>query len=284
MQSQLEMFLILWAKCTKLLDLSVNLKLKNMKEIMTNVFFRIWYWYVSKVDKESEITFMNYGFSKDNQEIELDEKDKKNKYSAQLYHYVANSIDIKGKDILEVGCGRGGGLSYINRYLSPKTVTGLDLNQRAIKFCRKNYSTENSTFIEGNAQLLKFDNNSFDVIINVESSHRYNQINKFLNEVYRVLKPGGYFLFADFRLQNEVEKLNEQLKNSNFKVLSNEIITVNVLEALKLSSNETENLIIKIAPKLLHSLGKKFAATEGTPTFNKFATNEFEYLFYVLTK
>jgi len=255
-----------------------------MNDILTNLFFRTWYWYISKVDKESEITFMNYGYSKDNQEIVLDEKDKINKYSAQLYHFIANSIDLKGKDLLEVGCGRGGGLSYISRYLNPRNATGIDLNQKAINFCRRNYANQNITFLQGNAQQLKFEDNSFDVVINVESSHRYNQMDKFLDEVYRVLKPGGHFLFADFRLQSEVGKLIDQFKESNLKVIKQEIITVNVLEALKLSSIETENLILKIAPKLLQGVGKRFAATVGTPTFKKFATNEFEYLFYMLTK
>jgi len=255
-----------------------------MNNILTNLFFRTWYWYISKVDKESEITFMNYGYSKDNHEIALDEKDKINKYSAQLYHFIANSIDLKEKNLLEVGCGRGGGLSYISRYLNPKNSIGVDLNQKAINFCRRNYADQNITFLQGNAQQLKFEDNTFDVVINVESSHRYPQMNKFLNEVFRVLKPGGYFLFADFRLKKELEKLNEQFKESNLKVIKQEVITVNVLEALKLSSVETENLILKIAPKLLHGVGRKFAATEGTPTFKKFATNEFEYLFYILTK
>jgi len=255
-----------------------------MQERIANVFFRLLYWYISRVDKKSDITFMNYGYSKGSQEIMLKESDRKNKYSAQLYDYVANNVDIKGKDILEVGCGRGGGLSYINRYLNPKTVTGLDLNSKAIKFCRKNYSGENNTFLQGNAQMLKFDDDSFDVVINVESSHRYNQMNKFLDEVYRVLRPGGYLLLADFRVQDQIENLNERFRKTNFKLVTTEIITSNVLEALKLSSKETEKLIQKIAPRFMRGIGKKFAATEGTPTFNKFMTHEYEYLFFALTK
>jgi ubiquinone/menaquinone biosynthesis C-methylase UbiE len=257
---------------------------KKMSELLANAFFRLLYWYISKVDKKSDITFMNYGYSNDNHEIELHENDQKNKYSAQLYDFVATNIDIKGKDVLEVGCGRGGGLSYINRYLSPKTVTGIDLNSKAIKFCSKNYSNETNLFLQGNAESLQFENNSFDVVINVESSHRYNQMDKFLNEVFRVLKPDGYFLLADFRHQNVIEMLKDQLKNSNFKTVRHEIITTNVLEALKLSSIDTEKLILKIAPKVLHGIGRKFAATEGTPTFNKFVERKYEYLFFVLSK
>lgn len=253
-----------------------------MNEFVINIFFRIWYWYISKIDKKAEVIFMNYGYSKDNHEIVLEEADKINKYSVQLYDFVANSIDLKGKDLLEVGCGRGGGISYINRYLKPKTATGIDLNNKAISFCQKNY--KDITFLQGNAQLLKFENHSFDVVINVESSHRYAQIDKFFEEVHRVLRPGGHLIFTDFRLKYEIEKLNEQFVKAKLKVLRNEKITSNVLEALKLSSPKTEDLVHRLTPKIVHGIGKKFAATEGTPTYNKFATNEYEYLFYVLTK
>ncbi|MCB0552935.1 MAG: class I SAM-dependent methyltransferase [Phaeodactylibacter sp.] len=227
---------------------------------------------------------VTYGYSKDGQKIKLDEKDKKNQYSAQLYNYVASGIDIQGKDILEVGCGRGGGLSYITRYLSPSKVTGLDLNNRAIEFCKKNYVGEGITFLQGNAQLLKFEDNCFDVLINVESSHRYPQVDKFLNEVYRVLKPGGYFLFADFRPQDELKILKEQLRKLDFKLKIDKIITANVLEALVLSNTERKELINRIAPKILCGIGGKFAATVGTPTYNKFSTNEFEYFYLALMK
>jgi ubiquinone/menaquinone biosynthesis C-methylase UbiE len=255
-----------------------------MKEKLKNVFFRIWYWYVSTVDKNAEVIFMNYGYSKDNHKIKLDASDEKNRYSAQLYNLVATGTDIEGKDILEVGCGRGGGLSYIYRYLLPSSATGVDLNRKAIEFCKKYYSREDIKFLQSNAQDLNFPDNAFDVVINVESSHRYSKMDVFLDEVYRVLKPDGVFLFADFRQENELEQLNFQFKNSKFVLLINKTITANVLEALKLSTSERENLIHKIVPKILHGLGKNFAATEGTPTYNKFLTGKFEYVFYVLMK
>ena len=255
-----------------------------MKDKLKNVFFKFWYWYLSSIDKKAEVIFMNFGYSKDNHIIELKETDEKNRYSIQLYHLVGTGVEIKGKDILEVGCGRGGGLSYINRYLSPKSVTGVDLNKKAIKFCNKEYSAERIQFLQANAQKLNFQDNTFDVIINVESAHRYSQMEMFINEVYRTLKPEGFFLFADFGNNIEIEKLNTQFGKSNFQLVKFENITNNVIEALTLTSASREELIKKLLPAFLQNLGRNFAATKGSGTYNSFLTKKWEYVFYVLKK
>jgi hypothetical protein len=74
------------------------------------------------------------------------------------------------------------------------------------------------------------------------------------------------------------------LKKLNFKHIKNEIITENVVESLKLSTPNREELVRRLLPKFLQNLGRNFAAIEGTTTFNKFLTREFEYVFYVLSK
>ncbi|MBT3382472.1 MAG: methyltransferase domain-containing protein [Prolixibacteraceae bacterium] len=255
-----------------------------MKEKLKNIFFKLWYWYLSLIDKNADIIFMNYGYSKDSYKIELEETDEKNRYSIQLYHLVATGVDIEGKDILEVGCGRGGGLSYINRYLKPNFATGVDLNKRAINFCNNNYSSERIKFLQANAQKLNFPTDSFDIVINIESSHRYSRIDLFTNEVYRILKPGGFFLFADFGDNREIEKLNTQFVKSNLKIVRCENITDNVIEALYLAEPAREKLIREILPKFLQNIGRNFAAMKGTSTNISFLTKQFEYVFYILKK
>jgi hypothetical protein len=46
-------------------------------------------------------------------------------------------VDLNGKKVLEVGCGHGGGASYIKRYLGPASYPGLDLNPTGVGFCQK---------------------------------------------------------------------------------------------------------------------------------------------------
>ena len=122
------------------------------------------------------------------------------------------------------------------------------------------------------------------MVINIESSHRYAQPELFFSEVFRVLKPSGYFLFADFREDKELEELKFQLKNSKFQLEKKQDITSNVVEALKLITHDREILIKKLLPRFLQNLGKNFAATVGSPTYNKFLERKFVYLNYVFKK
>jgi ubiquinone/menaquinone biosynthesis C-methylase UbiE len=249
-----------------------------------DALFRVWYWYISTKDKKGEITFMNYGMAGRTPALLLLPEQEKDRYSMQMYHHVANKIDLSGKSLLEVGCGRGGGLNYIKEQLNPRNITGLDLNYKAINFCRNFYDQTGATFLQGNAQNLPFEQDSFDVILNVESSHRYPEPQKFFDEVYRVLRPGGYFLFTDFRTNNEVPNMESQLKISRLDLKEKEDISRDVLNALDLSESERKKLINRLAPRGLRNLARKFAATPGTPTYNKFEKGEFIYLTYVMQK
>ena len=114
-------------------------------------FFRIWYWYVNKVDKNAEILFMNYGYHDKNQEVTIDVLNERNRYSIQLYHHLASAVEIQNKDIVEIGCGRGGGLSYIAKNFSVASAVGVDFlalfavfrhfaNPWFVEFC-KQYTT-----------------------------------------------------------------------------------------------------------------------------------------------
>jgi len=255
-----------------------------MKEKLRSLFFKIWYWYISTIDKNADVIFMNYGYSCINQKLILEPDDEKNRYSVQLYHHTATSTDIIEKDLLEVGCGRGGGLSYINRNLFPKSVIGVDLNKKAVQFCNTYYKETNNAFFQANAQKLPFEDNSFDVVLNIESSHRYPEPDLFFKEVHRVLKPGGTFLFADFRFDFEIDELNKQLNNTKMQIEQKQDITSNVVEALKLASPEREKIVKKLAPRFLHNLGRNFAATIGSPTYNKFFNRKYLYVFYTIKK
>ncbi|MGE0076438.1 MAG: class I SAM-dependent methyltransferase [Bacteroidales bacterium] len=246
--------------------------------------FRIWYWYVNKIDKNAEILFMNYGYHNDKQQVSIDKHNENNRYSIQLYHHLASAVEIKNKDIVEVGCGRGGGLSYIAKNFSVASALGIDLNKQAVSFCNRYHKVNGLSFLQGDAQKLELNHSTCDIVLNVESSHRYPDMNAFLQEVHRILRPGGYFLFTDFRYDYEMEEMKKNLESSGLTVMNENIINKEVVAALELDDTRKRNLVKKLAPKFLHKVALNFAGTIGSDTYNKIASNNYIYFSYVLRK
>ncbi len=247
--------------------------------------FRTWYWIVSNIDKNAEVLLMNYGYSDDKQIVKLKPEDEINRYSIQLYHLLASKVELKNKHLVEIGCGRGGGLSYCVKTFSPKTTLGVDLNNTAIKFCIKHYSSQAGlTFMQGDSQALNLENESFDVVLNVESSHRYLQFDKFIAEVNRILHQGGYFLFTDFRNTNQLNELEDCIEQSNFAIIEKSMITHNVVKALELDDKRRRDLVDKLVPVYLQGIALNFAGVIGSGIYNQFVSEEVTYFVYVLQK
>ena len=254
---------------------------------MNQTLVRLWYHYLAVADKEAHLLFMNYGYADlqpGAEALALSEVDERNRYCIQLYHHVAGALDLQGLDVLEVGCGRGGGASYIMRSLQPHSLIGIDSSAKAIAFCNRHYSMPGLSFLHGNAEALPFAESTFDVIVNVESSHCYRSMESFLHEAFRVLRPNGYFLFADFRHEEHIEALRQQFLQCGFALLNEERITLNVLEALQRDNTRKLALIHQKVPRILEKQVQEFAATRGTKAYEAFRTGERDYRSFLLQK
>lgn len=246
--------------------------------------FRIWYWYVNRIDRNAEVLFMNFGYHDKDQELKLHPHQESDRYSIQLYHHLAAAVGIKNLDIVEIGCGRGGGLSYITTNFSPASAIGIDLDKNAISFCNRNYSIAGLSFLQGDAQKLALESNTCDVLINVESSHRYPDMPAFLREVTRILRPGGYFLFTDFRYDFEMAGLKKELELNGLLIEREMIINQEVVAALELDDKRKRALVKKLVPKFLHGIALNFAGTIGSETYNQFMSRKYIYFSYLLRK
>jgi ubiquinone/menaquinone biosynthesis C-methylase UbiE len=246
---------------------------------------RVAYSGISALLKVEDLPFLNYGYvpldGSGTAGLTLDPEDERDRFSIQLYFRVAGSRDLRGKDVLEIGCGRGGGASFIARYLHPASLTGVDLSDRAVRYCRRRHRVDGLKFLRGDAEHLPLASHSFDAVVNVESSHNYPSFERFLDEVVRVLRPSGLFLFADLRPREEMARLREQL-SKRFTIVEEEIITPNVVRALELDSDRRRLLIEKRAPRFLHRGLEAFAGVNGTPTFSAFASGSLQYVRFVL--
>lgn len=246
--------------------------------------FRSLYWYLDILDKDHQLAFMNFGYSETGKDISLEGKDEFNRYPIQLYHHVAVMVDLFDKKVVEVGSGRGGGLSYISTTFQPVSSTGVDIDKGAVAFSNRMFGNERLRYLVGNAQKLPLSDKYCDIVINVESSHRYVSMISFLKEVHRILNPGGHFLFTDFRRVNEWPETIGMFEEAGLSIVRQNDITINVLEALGKDSSRREKLIKKYALAILRNSILNFSGVKGTATYEHFLNRKFVYMSFLLKK
>jgi SAM-dependent methyltransferase len=239
-----------------------------------------------RLRRADDWTFMNYGFAAagGGQTISLQAADEPERYCAELYHRVARGIDLADKDVLEVSCGRGGGASYLRRYLAPRTVTAIDVSPAAVAFCRRVHHMSGLRFLQGNAEDIPLFESSVDAVINVEASMLYADVDRFLAEVRRVLRPGGHLLFADLRLLEEIPDLMCALQRSGLELLTVDDISAGVLRALFLDNKRRSAWVRRLVPWPLRGPLRTFAGTLGTRIPTLLADGRLRYLCLTLQR
>lgn len=238
------------------------------------------------------LRFMNYGFATDEQapKVDLHPDDEAERYCAQLYHALAAQVDLSGKLVLDVGSGRGGGTSYVHRYFGPSQTTGCDVTRSAIAFCQRAHSgTKGLNFLRADAMNLPFEANSFHTVINVESSHCYPNRSAFFVGVFKVLKPGGHFLYADFTKPghnpaDDIRQTLADLDSAGFHLRGQCDITSNILRGLDHDSERRQREIHARLPFGLRKMACLWAGVRGSWIYEDFVSRRREYVMYTLQK
>ncbi len=98
--------------------------------------------------------------------------------------------------ILDLCCGSGQTTQFLVQRSSH--VTGLDASPLSIKRAKQN--VPQASYIEAFAEKIPLSDNEFDLVHTSAAMHEMEaeQLRQILQEVYRVLKPDGYFAMVDF--------------------------------------------------------------------------------------
>lgn len=109
-------------------------------------------------------------------------------------------VDGKAK-VLDVGCGFGGTSRYLARALGPDShVTAITLSPKQVERADElaiEQSTPNVKFmVEDALEMPSFPDNSFDIVWACESGEHMPDKKKYIDQMMRVLKPGGKFVMA----------------------------------------------------------------------------------------
>jgi ubiquinone/menaquinone biosynthesis C-methylase UbiE len=233
-----------------------------------------------------DTTTNNYGFAPA-------QGDHPQRFQHQMYLELLGMLrhrqpDVAGLKLLEVSCGRGGGLNAIRTAAPDLDLTGLDIAASAIAFCRQSYGEdERLRFVEGSALELPFPDDSFDVLLNVEASNDYGDRPRFYAEVARVLRPTGVFLYTDSFRAGSVATMKEELAAAGFRAEFRDI-TANVAKACRLDSPRRRAVIRERAPLAMRlALPRQlenYAAIEGSNKYRQFVDGRRNYLMTAATK
>jgi ubiquinone/menaquinone biosynthesis C-methylase UbiE len=234
---------------------------------------------------KDEMLFINWAYEENPpMALPLAASDEPNRFHIQLYHRVASQVDVRGKQVLEISCGHGGGASYVVRTLQPASYTGLDLNTVGIDFCRRRHRLPGLEFAQGNAESLPFGDQSFDAVINIEASHLYFRFPRFLSEVARVLRPGGNFLYADLRMRHLVPEWEAALAAAPLRCVSQIVIDDEVRRGLEKISPRMQDVITRRVPGFLQVLARDQSGVEGGKLYRGVEGGAFSYRVYCFAK
>jgi len=252
--------------------------------------WRCWYPFLTRRLRGEEVLFLNYAFATDPpMAVPLAPGDEPNRACIQLYHHVASPVELRGRNVLEVSCGHGGGASYLARTLQPASYTGLDLNPRGIRFCATRHRVAGLAFVVGDAEKLPFADGAFDAVLNVEASHCYPDFGRFLAEVARVLRPGGHFLYADFRFGagprgDDFASWEGALAAAPLTMIHFRVINAEVRRGMERNSARSQQLIVRHLPGFLRGLGRDFAGLTGSRLYTALGSGELSYRSYCFRK
>jgi ubiquinone/menaquinone biosynthesis C-methylase UbiE len=256
--------------------------------LVTKLIKKYWYPLGTRLLGDNVPLFMNWAYEEDPpMALPLETSDEPYRTHIQLYHRTATQADLSGKRVLEVSCGHGGGASYLVRTFRPASYTALDLNPNGIAFCQKRHNLPGLDFVHGNAEDLPFSDQSFDAVINVEASHLYSRFPRFLAEVARVLRPGGYFLYTDHRARVHFAEWETALAEASMRLISERVINEEVIRGLESTQHNTQRLlgpVTRRAPKFVQGLASRVNDMQTSTFCHALRSEDYAYRMYCFTK
>ncbi|OBR95472.1 HTH-type transcriptional activator mta [Clostridium ragsdalei P11] len=220
----------------KSIDEAVHM-LDNDKELNWNKFINI----ISIVNTDQKWMEQYENASNLKARIRIHELFSTNKRGWMKWFF--NQLNIPSKaSILELGCGNGG-LWQKNLDKIPEgwDITLTDFSPGMLQDTKNNLgiNSKRFTFKIADVQNIPYEDNSFDVVIANHVLYHVGDVDKSLSEIYRVLKPKGYF-YASTVGKNHMKEMREIVKKYNFKNITTD--SFNITESFQL-----ENGLLKLS-------------------------------------
>lgn len=136
---------------------------------------------------------------------------KMNEANEFLYYFTLDQMELRnGLSVLEIGFGNGKFFDKLFNRAQQLQITGIDFSDLMVKAAIKNNETSIAagklSILKGQSDQLPFADNSFDIVFCINVAYFWNETGKHLQEINRVLKPGGK-LYTTIRTKESIEKM-----------------------------------------------------------------------------
>jgi ubiquinone/menaquinone biosynthesis C-methylase UbiE len=113
-----------------------------------------------------------------------------------IHDAVVDRLTVVPSSMLDLGCGTGHLTERLCRRFPSAGVVGVDYSRGMLRQAAVRLTSTRADLVLANAQLLPFDAASFDVVTCTDSFHWYPDQRQALDEIARVLRPGGRVLIV----------------------------------------------------------------------------------------
>jgi SAM-dependent methyltransferase len=202
-------------------------------------------------------------------------------HCAMMYHQAGHSqikeLAPTPRQIIDIGCGQGGGLVYLSRLYPGAGLTGTERSRSAVALARQRTAGLIEADIRsGSAALAGFAPASFDLVISV-GAPTYFGLTRFVSEVARLVSPGGVISFSGGYRQGDHTLIEAELRQAaaaeGLEFISYRDITPHTFASLKADLPRREVEIAKV-PWPFRIYAVKWADMPGSREFLEYETGQ----------
>jgi SAM-dependent methyltransferase len=239
--------------------------------------------YDSIARRSPGLAFLNFGFADPAEARTPGDLADLEQQCRRLYEVVLTPLPTSGR-VLEIGCGRGGGASFLLEERPALAYLGLDLSREHALACRRRFGPEGrGQFAVADAARLPVPASSFDTALSIEACHHFENIDAFYGEVRRILRPAGLLLLAG--IWEADREPTAAFESHGFRVVERADISANVVASLTSTSALRRQFVESLdLPERFGSFLMSWAGVRGSGSYEELASGARLYLRYRLER
>jgi SAM-dependent methyltransferase len=202
-------------------------------------------------------------------------------HAAMMYHLVAatNIADLKPRpqSILDIGCGQGGGIYYLNKLYPDASCIGTERSRGAVRLARHNLAGIHKASVDrATGDTLAYEAAQFDMVISV-GAPTYIGLTRFVSETARVTKPEATISFSGGYRQGDQKKIEDEIATAaeayGCELLRYDDITPHTFASLKADIPRREAALKRVIwPFRLY--GERWADMPGSPEYDEYENGQ----------